>query len=95
MIWEWLRQTIDDVHHGVDLLDFTPGCDETVPQYVLSSRDRLDFEWGVLRYESRNRWSGRLFTEKSGDNRSSVTTSFAASNAAIYSTSVIDMVVLS
>ena len=30
-----------------------PGCDETIPQYVSSSCDRQDSEWGVLRFESR------------------------------------------
>ena len=37
-----------------------PGCDETVPQYVSSSHDRLNFEWGVLCSVSRNRWSIRF-----------------------------------
>ena len=32
-----------------------PGCDETVPQYVSSSRE-MDFEWGVLRSESCSKW---------------------------------------
>ena len=34
-----------------------PGCDDIVPPYVSSSRDRLDFEWGVLRFESHIWWS--------------------------------------
>ena len=34
-----------------------PGCDETTPQYVSSLCDSLDFEWGVLSFESHSRWS--------------------------------------
>ena len=33
-----------------------PECDETVPQCVSSTHDRLDSEWGVLCSESRSRW---------------------------------------
>ena len=33
------------------------GCDETIPQCVLSLHGKLDFGWGVLRSGSHSRWS--------------------------------------
>ena len=75
------------------LLLRAPGYDETTPQYVLASRDRLDFEWGVLRSESRSRWSSRLVAEKLTDNRCKQMTSFVASDAVMYSASVLDRAV--
>mgnify|MGYP007046868021 CR=1 FL=1 len=72
------------------------GCDETVPQCVSSLHGRLDFGWGVLRSGSRNRWSvldGRIVFSPTADNRCNHTTSFVASDVAMYSTFVVDKAV--
>ena len=63
-------------------------CDETVPQYVISSRDSLDFEWGVLCSKSRNRClalDGRIFSlQRSGLTMHSMA-SFVAFDAVVRS----------
>ena len=68
-------------------------CDETVPQYVSSSRDRLNFEWGVLCSESCNGWSSHLVAKKSANNRCNQMVSFVASDAAMYLASVVNTIV--